>query len=104
MESLYGRRFTAHARAGALPGRQTAGRMPAEKVLSEYDGKWSDERRGVVNLKLGSHYETQFSLRQNELFDPEWMRDPVENQSQQRNVKSVDKEGYYRPKLNFDVA
>ena len=75
-----------------------------EKVLSEYDGKWSDERRGVINLKPGIHYETEFSSKQRELFDPEWLRDPVENSSQQRSVKSAIEQEYYQPKLNFGEA
>ena len=75
-----------------------------EKVLSEYDGKWSDERRGGVNLKPGIHYETEFSSKQQALFDPEWLRDPVENLSQQRSVKSAMEEEYYQPKLNFGEA
>jgi hypothetical protein len=56
------------------PSRFRDGKLRAEyreKVLSEYDGIWSDERRGVVNLKPGLHYETEFSSKQRELFDPE---------------------------------
>ena len=75
-----------------------------EKVLNEYDGKWSDERRGVVNLKPGNHYETEFRSKQRELFNPEWLRDPVENISQQRNGKSTIEQEYYEPKLNFGEA
>lgn len=75
-----------------------------EKVLSEYDGKWSEERRGVTNLEPGIHYETEFSSKQQELFDPEWMRDPVENLSQRRSVKNPNEEEYYQPKLNFGEA
>jgi len=75
-----------------------------EKVLTEYAGKWSDERRGVINLKPGIHYETEFSSKQRELFDPEWLRDPVENMNQQRSVKSAIEEEYYQPKLNFGEA
>ncbi len=75
-----------------------------EKVLSEYDGKWSDEQRGVVNLKPGIHYETEFSSKQQTLFDPEWLRDPVENLSQQRSVKKLNGEEYYQPKLYFGEA
>jgi hypothetical protein len=73
-------------------------------VLSEYDGKWSDERRGVVNLKTGTHYETEFSSKQRELFDPEWVRDPVENLSQQRSTKNLNEDEYYQPKPNFGEA
>lgn len=74
-----------------------------EKVLSEYDGKWSDERRGVTGLKPVIHYETEFSSKQQELFDPEWLRDPVENISQ-RGIKNSNEEEYYQPKLNFGEA
>ena len=72
--------------------------------MSEYDGKWSNERRGVVNLKPGIHYETEFSSKQQALFDPEWLRDPVENLSQQRSIESTLEEEYYQPKLNFGEA
>jgi hypothetical protein len=75
-----------------------------EKVLSEYDGKWSDERRGVFNLKPGIHYETEYSSRQQELFDPEWLRDPIENLSEQRTIKGAPEEEPYQPKLNFGEA
>ena len=73
-------------------------------MLSEYGGRRSDEQRGVVNLKPGIHYETEFSSKQQELFDPEWLRDPVENFSQQRNIKNEIDEDYYQPKLNFGEA
>lgn len=75
-----------------------------EKVLSEYDGKWSDDRRAVIHLKPGVHYETEYSSRQQELFDVGWLRDPVENLSKQQSFKRLREEEYYQPKLNFGEA
>lgn len=50
-----------------------------EQVLSEYAGKWSDERRSVIALKPGEYFATEYNTRQQQLFEVGWQRDPVEN-------------------------
>lgn len=72
------------------------GRLRAEyreQVLSEYAGKWSDERRGVVALKPGEHFQTRYNTRQSELFEVGWQRDPIENTNEKPPIKRRSEDG-----------
>ena len=58
-----------------------------EKVLSEYAGRYSEERRGVVRLEPGEHFETEYNTKQQELFEVGWQRDPVANTNEKLIIR-----------------
>jgi hypothetical protein len=50
------------------------------------------------------HYETKYSSHHQELFDVDWLRDPIENLSERWIIKRSFEREWYQPKLNFGEA
>lgn len=74
-----------------------------ERVLSEYAGEYSDERRGVVRLEPGEHFETEYNTKQQELFEVGWQRDPLENTDEKMIVQRQAADAF-QLKLKFESA
>lgn len=74
-----------------------------ERVLSEYAGEYSDERRGVIRLEPGEHFETEYNTKQQELFEVGWQRDPLENTADKPLIKRRPEQAF-QLKLKFETA
>lgn len=82
------------------------GRLRAEyreRVLSEYAGEYSDERRGVVKLEPGEHFETEYNSKQQELFEVGWQRDPREDTDEKIIVRRQMADAF-QLRLRFESA
>ena len=70
------------------------GKMRAEyrqETLAEYACRWDEDAQRPKSLSGAKHFETAYSSRQIELFNPEWLREPVEEIRAARKIRKSPK-------------
>lgn len=57
--------------------------------LAEYECRWDDRGQRPETIGKGNHFETKYQSKQQELFEMEWLREPVEEiRADRKSLKS----------------